>query len=112
MPLYDYHCPANGETVEVSHSVDAVVRNWGELCFAAQRPLGDTDPFAAVKKVLQTVAILVPTSDSELKSKGFAKLVKRDVGVYENVTALDGEKRYMKSGDASSVPDLKKRLND
>lgn len=112
MPYYDYHCLSNGKTVEVNHSADTVIRNWGKLCFAAQCPLGETDPLAPVSKVLQAVAIITPTSDSELKSKGFTKLVKRDTGVYENVTALDGEKRYMEFGDPSSIPDLKKRIRD
>ena len=50
--------------------------------------------------------------DSQLKSQGFAKLVRRDKGVYENVTALDGEKRFVTADDPSSMPDLKRRNMD
>ena len=47
-----------------------------------------------------------------MKEKGFTKLVKRDEGVYENVTASGDEARYMKAGDASTLPDLKKKIGD
>ena len=43
---------------------------------------------------------------------GFTKLVKRDEGVYENVTAVDGEARYMKRDDPSTLPHLKKKVGD
>lgn len=35
MPTYDYHCPANGRTVEVKHAMSEKVRTWGELCALA-----------------------------------------------------------------------------
>ena len=112
MPSYDYYCELNGETVEASHSINDSVINWGELCYVTQHPLGDTDPLAPVRKVIRAPAIAFPTGNAELKSHGFTKLVKRDDGVYENVTAIDGEKRYMKAGDQSSIPNLKKKIED
>ena len=112
MPAYDYFCEANGRTVEVVHTVHARLKTWGEVCFVAQIPLGDTDPLAPVRKIISAPAIAIPTSNSTLKEKGFTKLVKRDKGVYENVTALDHEKRYMTAGDKSSIPDFKKKIED
>ena len=112
MPTYDYFCEANGRTVEVVHTINATLKTWGDVCYVAQIPLGDTNPLAPVRKVLSAPAISVPVGNSKLKEVGFAKLVKRDNGVYENVTALDNEKRFMKAGDPSSVPDLKKRIED
>ena len=112
MPTYDYYCEANGHTVEVSHTAKTSLKTWGDVCFVAQIPLGDTDPLAPVRKIISPPNITVPISNSKLKEKGFTKLVKRDEGVYENVTALDHEKRYMKAGDPSSIPDLKKRIED
>lgn len=112
MPAYDYICEANGRTVEVTHTTNVTLQSWGEVCYVAQIPLGDTDPLAPVKKLISAPAITIATSDATLKEKGFAKLVKRDQGVYENVTALDHEKRYFKAGDPSSVPDLKSRIED
>lgn len=112
MPLYDYLCEANSRKVEVSHPVEATLKTWGELCFVAQIPLGNTDPAAPVKKVISVPNISVPIADSRLKELGFTKLIRRDQGVFENVTALDHEKRYFKEGDPSSMPDLKKRIED
>ena len=53
-----------------------------------------------------------PTTDSELKEKGFTKLVRRDKGVYENVTALDGESKTFEAGKPETMPDLKRRIQD
>ena len=112
MPSYDYFCELNGETVEATHSVNASISNWGELCYVTQHPLGETDPLATVRKLIRPPAIAFPTGNSELKNHGFTKLVKRDDGVYENMTAVDDEKRYMKAGDPSSIPNLKKKIED
>ncbi|MEM6998948.1 MAG: zinc ribbon domain-containing protein [Pseudomonadota bacterium] len=111
MPNYDYYCDENGKTIEVNHGIDQKLHTWGELCFAAQISLGDTDFSAPVRKLIRPVGIAVPTSNSKLKEHGFTKLVKRDDGVYENVTALDGESRYMKAGDDASIPHLNKKIS-
>ena len=58
------------------------------------------------------VAVSTPKTNADLKNLGFTKLVKRDTGVYENVTATGSEKRYMKAGDPSSVPDIKRKISD
>jgi hypothetical protein len=112
VPLYDYFCETNGRKIEVNHPIDTVLETWGELCYVAQITLGDTDPLAPVRKVISAPNIVIPISNSKLKEIGFTKLVKRDQGVYENVTALDHEKRYMKAGDPSSIPDIKKKIED
>jgi hypothetical protein len=113
MPVYEYHCDANGETIEVVHSMKANLSIWGEVCYVAQIPLGDTDPSAPVRRVLSSPpAGHVPVGNSTLKEKGFTKLVRRDDGVYENVTATGDEARYMKRGDASTLPHLKKKIGD
>ena len=111
MPRYDYFCEENGKTVEVTHRMDSSLSTWGEVCFTAQIPLGDTDFSAPVRKVIRPVGINIPIANSSLKEKGFTKLVKRDDGVYENVTAMDGEKRYMKSDDPTSIPHLNKKIS-
>ena len=112
MPSYDYFCEANGRTVEVIHPISAALKTWGEVCYVAQIPLGDTDPQAAVSKLISAPAIATSVSNATLKEKGFTKLVKRDQGVYENVTALAHEKRFFKAGDPSSMPDLKSKIED
>jgi hypothetical protein len=39
-------------------------------------------------------------------------LVKRDDGVYENVTARDGDSRYMQRDKPETIPDLSKTIAD
>lgn len=113
MPVYYYHCDANDRTVEVEHTINAKLGTWGEVCFVAQIPLGDTDPLEPVRRVIKSAPnVTVTVGNSELKSHGFTKLVKRDDGVYENVTAGEGEKRYMKRGDKDSLPHFHKKVRD
>ena len=112
MPVYESVCEENGQVVTVRHGMQVVIRNWGELCFAAQVPMGDTEFEAPVRKKLGVQGISIPVGNSTLKNQGFTKLVKRDKGVYENVTATGSEKRYMKAGDASSMPHLHKKIGD
>jgi hypothetical protein len=113
VPVYDYRCPANGRVVEVMHDADRVLRNWGEVCYVAQVLPGDTDPAAPVERIMRAApAVSVTTSNSELREQGFTKLVKRDDGVYENVTAIEGESRYMLRGRRETMPHLHKKVED
>ena len=112
VPLYRYYCADNDTTVDVHHGMREEIGNWGELCAAAELAVGATRPDAIVERHLFPPAVHTPIGDAQLKSKGFTKLVRRDKGVYENVTALDGEKRYMRADDPSSMPDFKRRKLD
>jgi hypothetical protein len=112
MPLYRYHCPANGEVRELRHGMREDVATWGELCARLDEAPGDTSADSPVERILFPVGVATPRGDAELKSMGFTKLVKREKGVYENVTALDGEKRYVSADDASSMPDFRRRKLD
>jgi putative FmdB family regulatory protein len=66
----------------------------------------------SVKKLISRIHISCPKSNSELRDLGFTKLVRRDDGVYENVTARDKDSRYMVRGKPDSVPDLSKTIKD
>ncbi len=66
----------------------------------------------AVKRLISLPFISTPTGDSKLKEMGFTKLVRRDTGVYENVTATGGESRYMESGKPETMPHLNKKISD
>ena len=113
MPVYEYHCDTNGKTVEVNHTIGIRIRTWGELCYAAQIELGNIDPLAPVRRIItKAPAVAVTVSNSELKNHGFTKLVKRDDGIYENVTASGDEQRYMKRGEAETMPHVKKKIRD
>ena len=65
-----------------------------------------------VQKIVSKINISCPRSDRELRDLGFTKLVKRDDGVYENVTARDKDSRYMERGRPETIPDLRKTIGD
>lgn len=113
MPRYDYHCDANGETIEVVHSINERLTTWGELCARAGREPGDTVPSAPVRKVISVPPMAnTPAGDSHLKNLGFTKLVRRDDGVYENVTRSGTESRYVRAGEPSTMPHFNKKISD
>ena len=112
MPIYAYFCADNGQTVEVVHSMKVDLHTWGDVCELAGRATGETSPGAKVERILYPVGVAVPMSNSKLKELGFTKLVRRETGVYENVTAHEGEKKYMTADDASSVPKFSDRIGD
>lgn len=112
MPVYEYHCPENNTTVEVFHSIKLRFSTWGELCENFGFELGSTPASSPVERLVYPGNVNMPKGNADLKNLGFTKLVKRDDGVYENVTATGSEKRYMTKGDASSVPHIKKKISD
>lgn len=112
MPIYEYHCPANGQTVEVLHGMNDRMNTWGKVCALAGIDVGDTAPDEPVERLLFPVGLSTPASDSKLKEMGFTKLVRRDSGVYENVTASENESRYVQAGDPSTMPNFKKKIKD
>jgi len=65
-----------------------------------------------VGRIIARPNINRPKGDTELRDLGFTKLVRRDDGVYENVTARDGESRYMVKGRPETMPDVKKNIKD
>jgi len=93
MPFYDYYCPANNRTIEVRHSIKKRLKNWGEVCKLAKVYLSDTPADSPVKRLISSASISSPISNSKLKELGFTKLVKRDKGVYENVTKKQGRSK-------------------
>lgn len=65
-----------------------------------------------VQKIMSRINISCPKTNSELRDLGFTKLVKRDDGVYENVTARGEDSRYMERGKPNTIPDLSKTIAD
>jgi len=51
MPTYDYRCDANGKVLEVKHSMNSEINNWGELCALAGIDVGDTPADSPVKRL-------------------------------------------------------------
>jgi hypothetical protein len=113
MPRYDYLCKANSQVVEVTHSISEKMKNWGEVCELASLDLGDVSADEPVEKIILTAPMAnTPIGDAGIKDLGFTKLVKRDDGVYENVTRTGTESRYAVAGDPSTMPHLSKKLGD
>jgi len=65
-----------------------------------------------VSRIIVPSYVHTPQSDSDLRDKGFAKLVKRSDGTYENVTALSHESKTWNPQDSSTMPDIASRIND
>jgi hypothetical protein len=104
MPIYEYEhvsdaCPL-GRVLEVEQSVrDKELKR----CPGCRAP---------VRKIPSRFHVSAPKGDTELRDKGFTKLVRRDDGVYENVTARDGESRYVRPEKPETLPNLKKIIRD
>lgn len=104
MPIYEYEhldesC-AKGRVFEVRQQLrDKTLTQ----CPDCRRP---------VKKILSFTNISTPKSNAELRDMGFTKLVRRDDGVYENVTARDGDSKYMHRDKPETMPNLKKTIRD
>jgi putative FmdB family regulatory protein len=104
MPIYEY------EHLEGACGLGRVFEHRQPM---AEAPLTQCpDCGGPVGKVVSRININTPRGNSDLKDLGFTKLVKRDDGVYENVTARNGDSRYMVRGKPETMPDLKKTISD
>ena len=65
-----------------------------------------------VRKRISRIALSIQKTNAEIRDLGFSKLVKRDDGVYENVTRRNGESRYMEAGKPETLPNFSKILSD
>ena len=65
-----------------------------------------------VKKILSLNFVNTPKCNAELRDMGFTKLVRRDDGVYENVTRRGSESRYMQRGKPGTLPHIHKTITD
>ena len=104
MPIYEYKhidkpCSL-GRVFEIRQSVlDKELRN----CPNCGR---------SVQKLISKINISIPKSDRELREHGFTKLVRRDDGVYENVTARNGESKVVLKNRPETLPNFKKTISD
>ena len=104
MPVYEYEhvkTPCRlGRVFEFKQSID-------------DHPLVQCPHCAGpVHKIISRINISCPKTNSELRDLGFTKLVKRDDGVYENVTARNGDSRYMINGKPETIPNLNRTIRD
>jgi hypothetical protein len=66
MPSYDYFCPANDKTIEISHRMNETVSTWAELCAKAELDPGDTPPGSPVEKIFTSCQVSTNSSGPEL----------------------------------------------
>lgn len=104
MPVYEYEHTGDGcslgKIFDVQQSIDDKQLT---QCPECSQP---------VHKIISRINISCPKTNSELRDLGFTKLVKRDDGVYENVTARDGDSRYMEKGKPETIPNIGKTISD
>ncbi|MEJ2166172.1 MAG: zinc ribbon domain-containing protein [Desulfobacterales bacterium] len=104
MPIYEYEhdgAPCSlGKVFDFKQSID-------------DEPLARCPQCSGkVQKIVSRINISCPKTNSELRDLGFTKLVRRDDGVYENVTARGNDSRYMLRGKNETIPDLSKTISD
>lgn len=65
-----------------------------------------------VKRLISLFSVCTPKTNSDLKNLGFTKLVRKDNGVYENVTATGKESKIWDAKKPETMPDLKSKIGD
>jgi hypothetical protein len=58
MPSFDFHCEANGQTIEVMLKMHEEISTWGELCARKGIPPGDTPVDAPIAKVFTSAVVM------------------------------------------------------
>lgn len=56
MPIYEYRCPANGRSIEVTHGMSETLGTWGELCARGEVDPGTTPADSPVEWVVSLVS--------------------------------------------------------
>jgi putative FmdB family regulatory protein len=104
MPIYEYeHLKSPCEQGKLFEAKQSIYDNALTRCPHCNGP---------VRKLISRIHISTPKTNGELRDLGFTKLVKRDDGVYENVTARNGDTRMVLRDKPETLPDLKKTLSD
>ncbi|MEW5722397.1 MAG: zinc ribbon domain-containing protein [Thermodesulfobacteriota bacterium] len=65
-----------------------------------------------VKKLMSRTFARSPRTDRELRDLGFTKLVRKDEGIFENVTAREGESKIVDRRRPETFPHLEKTIKD
>jgi putative FmdB family regulatory protein len=104
MPIYEYEHTEQfcgwGRAFEIRQSIQEPQL---DLCPNCQAP---------VRKLISLISISTPKTNTELRDLGFTKLVRRDDGAYENVTARPGESKVMLRDQPETQPHLGKIISD
>ena len=104
MPRYDYEhldsgCDA-GKVFEWSQSINSPKLTQCPYCLSP------------VRRLVSLCSINTPKTNADLKNLGFTKLVRRDDGVYENVTATGKESKIWDKRKPETMPDFRSKISD
>jgi len=103
MPRYDYqHLNTPCELGEIFEIIQSIHDTPLQRCPHCQ---------GLVQKYISNIYVNTPRTNTNYKDLGFTKLVKRDDGVYENVTRRGNDSRYMIAGQPDTLPDLSKTIS-
>ena len=104
MPRYEYKHLGEPCGLGLEFEVDQPINDLPlNVCPECKKP---------VERLLSASFIKSSKTNSELRDLGFTKLVRRDDGIYENVTARDGESRIMDQNKPETFPHLHKTIQD
>jgi putative FmdB family regulatory protein len=115
MPFPDGHESATMPIYEYEHTEQPCA--WGKV-FEIRQSIQDAalhrcpNCRAPVRKLISLTNISTPKTNAELRDLGFTKLVRRDDGAYENVTARPGESKVMLRDKPETQPHLGKIIPD
>ena len=104
MPIYEYE--HTGQPCHLNQQFEVVQS-------ISEKPLTHCPECGGkIKKLISQSNISTTKSNSELRDMGFTKLVRRDDGVYENVTARGGDKKMVLRDKPDTLPDFSKTITD
>jgi putative FmdB family regulatory protein len=104
MPVYEYE--HRGQGCRLGKRFD-----WQQT-MASEKLRRCPDCGGDVKRLISLCAISTPKTVSDLKNLGFTKLVRKDQGVYENVTATGKESRIWDAAKPETMPDIRSKIRD
>jgi len=104
MPVYEYEHVGEGCTLGKTFELSQTIYS---AKFKVCPECGQ-----AVKRLISAVGVTKTRGNSELKNLGFTKLVKRDDGIYENVTATGKESKSWDTNKPETMPNLKGKISD
>jgi len=104
MPVYEYEHTKDACKTGVVFAINQSIHD---------KPLSRCPKCSGpVKKIISMANISTPKTNTELRNMGFTKLVRRDDGVYENVTARDGDSKTVIRDKPETLPDLSRTVGD
>lgn len=107
MPVYEYQVKGDAEGCETCRNGFEILQSMKDESLTECPECG-----APIQRLMPIPGISTPTTNAEYKNLGFTKLVKRDTGVYENVTRTGSESRYMEADKPHTMPHIHKKVGD